>query len=132
MDKYLTIWLAMEPDTWFTAKELGVAPASMTAMKNRNLVKVKDTTPKQYCRIASTAAVLAFLLEKHTAEMSDFISIHRSNEKLAMMCSVKNGKVLDCWGEPYDITTADAVRIGKKWYELIKGREIQPLWENRD
>lgn len=124
MDKYLTIWLAMEPDTWFTAKELGVAPASMTAMKNRNLVKVKDTTPKQYCRIASTAAVLAFLLEKYKIEATNYIGIHQYGEPLAMLCSVKNGKVYDCWDNPYDITNADWVRIGKKYYDLERGKQI--------
>ena len=126
MDKYLTIWLSMEPDTWFTAKELGVAPATMTAMKNRNLVKVKDTSPKQYCRIASTAAVLAFLLERHKKDLTNYIDIHLRGERLCMLCSVKNGKVYDCWDNPYDITTADRVRIGKKWYELTRGAETDP------
>ena len=124
MDKYLTIWLAMEPNTWFTAKELGVAPASMTAMKNRNLVAVKDTSPKTYCRITSSAAVLAFLLEKYKSELTDFIGIHRRNEKLAMLCSIKNGKVFDCCGNLYDIATADIVRIGHRYFSLVNGKEI--------
>jgi hypothetical protein len=114
----------MPANEWKTAKELGVAPATLTAMVRRNYAKALDTSPKTYCRIKSSAAVLAFLLEKYKSELTNFIGIHRCNEELSMLCSTKNGKVFDCYGNLYDIAAADIVRIGHRYFSLVDGKEI--------
>ena len=122
MDKYLSIWLNMSPNTWYTAKELNVASASMTAMVRRNMVEATETSPKKYRRVVSTTTVLAFLLEKFKSQYQSYIGIYRG-EGVGMLCSVKNSKVYDCYDREYDITNATTVRIGNKYYSLITGQE---------
>ena len=129
MDKYLSIWLSMEPDTWHTASELCVAPASMTAMVRRNYVRASDTSPRKYCRITSPSLVLGYLVEKHKNEMTDYIDVYCCGEKYPMMCKFSAGKVVDCYGRDYDITNAVSARIGTKWYELCRGKEIES-WQS--
>ena len=41
------------PETFATAREIGLAAATLGAMARRGLVEVKDTSPKQYRKINS-------------------------------------------------------------------------------
>ena len=59
-DKYLSVWNTMEDDKWYTAKELGMAAASMSAMVRRGLVIDRAGKPKQYKK---TSTVLVKILD---------------------------------------------------------------------
>ena len=52
-DKYMNVWNTMEDDKWYTAKELGMAAAAMTAMVRRGLVVDRACKPKQYKKEAN-------------------------------------------------------------------------------
>ena len=121
MSNYFNIWQSM-PQDWATAKEIGVAPATMTAMVRRNMVAVTDTSPRQYRRIITPYVVLDMLLPYMPRE---FVGIYKKNEKIGMLCTVKNGRVFDCWGEPYDISDAAKASFGRRWFDLTTGKEIQ-------
>ena len=114
----------MPANEWKTAKELGVAPATLAAMVRRNYAKASNTSPKTYCREMSSAAVLAFLLEKHKDIFTGFVGISCYNNKLAMLCTVKDGVVYDCYGNVFDISDAYKIRIGKKYFLLSNGKEV--------
>ena len=53
-DKYLSVWNTMEDDKWYTAKELGMAAASMSAMVRRGLVVYRAGKPKEYKKKTKT------------------------------------------------------------------------------
>ena len=124
INKYLELWLKMPANEWKTAKELGIAPATLTAMVRRNYAKASDTSPKTYCREMSSAAVLAYLLEKYQTLFTGFVDIFCHNRNLAMLCTVKDGITYDCYNNKFDISTAYKVRIGRKYFSLKNGREI--------
>lgn len=121
MANYIEFWKQMPANEWISAKELGVAPASMTAMVRRNMVEATNTSPKKYRRIVSPNFVL-FLLYEHMPR--EFVGIQLAGEELDMLCTIKNGKVYDCWGEPYDIATAVRARFGRRYFDLTTGKEI--------
>ena len=50
------------PAEFATAREIGLAAATLGAMARRGLVEVKDTTPKQYRKKASTMFVRSLIL----------------------------------------------------------------------
>lgn len=121
MSDYSAIWRQMPSNKWLTAKEIGVAPATMTAMVRRNMVEASNTSPRKYRRLMTPNVVLEFLLSYLPCE---FAGIYSEGEEIGMLCTVKNGRVFDCWGEPYDISTAIKVRLGKRWFNLKTGTEI--------
>ena len=118
---YFEIWAKMPQNKWSTAKELGYAPATMTAMMRRNMVEATDTSPKQYKRIITPNTVLEMLLFYMPTE---FVGVYNSDKEIGMLCSVKNGKLFDCWGESFDISSAAKVRFGKRYFSLSTGKEI--------
>lgn len=57
--RYLDIWINLPSKVWFTAKEVNLAPATLTAMRKRGLVKVDETvSPRKYQIVLGNANVL--------------------------------------------------------------------------
>ena len=100
-DKYLSAWNTMEDDKWYTAKELGMAAASMSAMVRRGLVVDRAGKPKQYKKVANTLVKILEILKDKDFE---YFILYKTDRPLGMLCSLKNEQVLDCWEEPYDLT----------------------------
>ena len=100
-DKYMSVWNTMEDDKWYTAKELGMAAASMTAMVRRGLVVDRAGKPKQYKKTVST---LAKILEVLKDKEFEYFTLYKTDRQLGMLCSLKNEQILDCWEKPYDLT----------------------------
>ena len=100
-DKYMSVWNTMEDDKWYTAKELGMAAASMSAMVRRGLVVDRTGKPKQYKKTVST---LAKILEVLKDKEFEYFVLYKTDRQLGMLCSLKNEQVLDCWEKPYDLT----------------------------
>lgn len=111
----------MPHNKWATAKEIGVAPATLTAMVRRNMVEATDTSPKQYKRIITNATVLEMLLFYYPVEM---VGLYKADETVGMLCIIKSGKVYDCWGNSFDLSSAAKVRIKDRYFSLIDGKEI--------
>lgn len=105
----------MVPAEFATAKEIGIAAATLGAMARRGLVEVLDTTPKQYRRIANPALKIYQLYEKHE---DDFFVLYKKNENIGMLCSMSKGDVIDCWGNKYDLTNVCRAVFKKASYEI--------------
>lgn len=120
--KYEIIYEQMEFDKWYTAAELKVAPASMTAMVNRGMVEKTDTSPRKYRKIKNVLSEISNLLSKYPN--IEYFTLYKkaSGDKtpLGMMCSYdsKNSKILDCWGKTYDMAGVDRIQIGQNFFQL--------------
>jgi hypothetical protein len=102
-DTYINVWNSMEDGQWYTAAELGMAAASMTAMVRRGLVQDKNCRPKKYMKIANPLVKILDILKDKEFE---YFTLYKAGRDLGMLCSLKNERVLDCWEKPYDISGA--------------------------
>ena len=55
----------MIPDEFATAREIGLAAATLGAMARKGLVEVKDTSPKQYRKSHNVSAKIYMLCEEN-------------------------------------------------------------------
>lgn len=114
--KYLDIYNKMEKDKWYKAAELGVAPASMTAMINRGMVDKTDTSPRLYRRKQNKTVNILKKLGNNFND-GDYFSLY-PEQGLGMLCTVEKERILDCWGNPYNIDNSVLIGIGQR-KELI-------------
>ena len=112
--KYLGIWKIMEDGKWYTASELHVAPATMTAMVRRGLVTAIAGKPKKYKKGINVLVKILDILKDKDFE---YFTLYKSDRPLGMLCSLKNEQVLDCWEQPYDLT--NVYRLVVKHQEFI-------------
>ena len=129
---YQEIWNEMEWNKIYTAKELLVAPASLTAMERRGLVKKVGVKPNKYVKIRNKYnEIYPFVskvrdeLEKERETEEEIIHIDISDmyfvawtkdAELGMLCRIKNSAIVDCYDKVYN--TNDIVRI------MCSGREF--------
>ena len=99
----------MVPVEFATAKEIGIAAATLGAMARRGLIEVQDGKPKRYRRNCGIIAKIYSLLELHKDKYGDYFILHREGEKLGMMCYLKSGHIVDCFGEPYAVENCDTI-----------------------
>ena len=112
-DKYITV-----PKEYKTAREIGLAAATLGAMARRGFVEVLDTSPKQYRRIDNPAAHIFHLCEENEDDYDTFFTLRKTNEPLGMLCSMSNGIVLDCWGNPYDLANVYIIEFNTRKFNL--------------
>lgn len=98
------------PTEFATAKEIGIAAATLGAMARRGLVEVKNSVPKQYRRLAGTAVKILLLCDEHKDDYDKYFTLWRKGQTLGMYCYISNGTIYDCWDNKYDIT--DVYKIG--------------------
>lgn len=113
--KYIELYKTMDKDRWYTAAELGVAPATMTAMVNRNLVEKTDTSPRKYRRLFNPQATILDILSGFEF---DFFTLYRSDETLGMLCYLEKEQIMDCWGKPYDLTKVTRLVVKKVEFSI--------------
>jgi len=103
--------LALVTTEYKTASQIGLPAATLGALARRGLVEVLDSVPKQYRKSSGVAPKVYALIEQNKDDYDTYFIIKKSSEKLRMLCSYSKAKgaVLDCWGNPYDLT--DVVRI---------------------
>lgn len=111
-NKYKLIYDKMESGQFYTAAQLGVAAASLTAMCKRGLLEKKQTKPLQYRKIDNSK--MFTIIEYAKKENAEYFTLFNKDNKLGMMCSVKNGVVVDCWGKLYDLSNVNCMRVYKK------------------
>lgn len=104
------------PTEFATASAIGLAAATLGAMARRGLVEVLDTKPKQYRRISNPAIKVYQLVEEHMPKDRHYFTINKKDRLYGMLCSMKQGKIVDCWGEEYDLTDVVSVQLGKRLY----------------
>lgn len=104
------------PLEFATAREIGLAAATLGAMARRGFVEVRDTSPKQYRKINNPAIKIYQYYDKYK---TDYFIIFKKDKKIGMLCSMSsNNTVLDCWGNPYDLTDVCRVEFNKVNYEI--------------
>ena len=115
---YKAIYDKMDWDVVYTATQLGVAAASLTAMSKRGMVEVINGKPKKYRKVFSP---LSKILEAVQGRTSDYFFLHKENNPIGMLCSDRNGKIYDCWGNEYDVSEIVMVEVDGK--EIFVGRK---------
>ena len=106
------------PTEFATAKEIGLAPQTLSAFAKRGMVEVKAGAPNKYRRIDNSAIKVYNFLEKNKNKINHYFGLCKTNEPLGMMCSIVSGEVVDCWGKKYDLQNVYKIRIGTEYYEL--------------
>ena len=120
---YIEIYHLMQPNHYYTAKELGVAPATMTALVNRGLVERTDTSPRKYVKVITS--IFAAISSLKTSYPCDLFGLYRKGEQTGMLCKIANNKVVDCWDKPYDLTNVVIARFGHNYFNLSNGQIIE-------
>ena len=94
-----------------TAAQIGLAAATLSAMARRGLIEGIPGKPNKYRRIDNPAAKIYQLLKENKDDYGEFFTLQRSygDYNGRMLCYVKGGEVVDCWGKRYDL--ADVIRI---------------------
>lgn len=106
------------PEEFKTAREIGLAAATLGALARRGLVEVLDTTPKQYRRVSGSAARVYQLCEENKSDYDTYFSLYKKDKKIGMLCSIVNNTIVDCWGNPYDLTDVCRVEFRTKKFEV--------------
>ena len=83
---YKVIYDKMDWDVVYTASQLGVAAASLTAMSKRGMVEVIDGKPKKYRKVFSP---LSKILEAVQGRTSDYFFLHKEDCCGTERCSEK-------------------------------------------
>lgn len=101
-----------------TAAQIGLAAATLSAMARRGLVEVVPGKPNKYRRIENPAVKIYQLLEENKNNFEEFFTLRKKDAPYGMLCSLKQGKIMDCWGKEYDLTNVNYAKIGKKEYNI--------------
>ena len=119
-NKYIAV-----PTIFATAKEIGVAPQTLSAMVRRGLIESTNTSPKKYRRTPSRAFEVHRIIHNNKDDYEEFFTLHQEGEPLAMMCYMVNDDVVDCWGNLYNLTTIDKIQFRTREFNFIDGVFVQ-------
>lgn len=106
------------PEEFKTAREIGLAAATLGAMARRGLVEVQNCSPKKYRKINNPAINIYRLLEENKDDYDTYFTLCKEGAPYGMLCSMHEGKILDCWGKPYDLTNVITVMFRTKKFNL--------------
>ena len=109
MNKYY-----MVPEEFATAREIGLAAASLMGLARRGLVEIQDGSPKKYRKTANPAIKIYMLCEENKDDYDVYFTLYKSTETLGMLCSISNNTIMDCWGKPYDLTNVNKIEFRTK------------------
>jgi hypothetical protein len=101
-----------------TAREIGLAAATLGAMARRGFVEVQDGSPKKYRKINNPAIHIYRLLEENKDDYETYFTLRKEGAPYGMLCSLSDGTVLDCWGKPYDLTNVITIEFRTKKFNL--------------
>lgn len=106
------------PKEFKTAREIGLAAATLGALARRGFVEVKEGSPKQYRKIASPAIKIYQLCDIYSDQYDTYFTLYKKDAPIGMFCSIVNNTIVDCWGKPYDLTDVIAASFRKKKINL--------------
>jgi hypothetical protein len=101
-----------------TASQIGLAAATLSAMARRGLVEVIPGKPNKYRRIDNPSIRIYQLLEEHKEDFDEFFMLKKKDAPYGMLCSLKKGTIMDCWGKEYNLTDVNYLQIGKKEFNI--------------
>lgn len=104
----------MIPEEYATAREIGLAAASLLALVRRGLVEIQDGSPKKYRKATNPAVKIYMLCEENKNDYDTYFTLRKSTESLGMLCSISNSTIVDCWGKPYDLTNVNKIEFRTK------------------
>jgi len=108
----------MIPEEFKTAREIGLAAATLGALARRGLVEVQDSSPKKYRKATNPAIKIYMLCEENKNDYDTYFTLRKSTEKLGMLCSISNNTIVDCWGKPYDLTNVNKIEFRTKKFNI--------------
>lgn len=106
------------PTEYKTAKEIGLAAATLGAMARRGFVEVQDGSPKKYRKTNNPAINIYHLCEEHKNDYDTYFTLYKKDAPYGMLCSIHEGTIVDCWGNPYDLTNVITIEFRKKKFNL--------------
>lgn len=110
--------LALVSTEYKTASQIGLPAATLGALARRGMIEVLDTTPKQYRKASGNIAKIYTLIEQNKDDYDTYFCLRKSDRKIGMLCSYSKNKVLDCWGNPYDLANVNRIDFNTRSFEL--------------
>ena len=101
-----------------TAAQIGLAAATLSAMARRGLVEVIHGKPNKYRRIENPTIKIYQLLEENKDDFDEFFTLRKKDAKIGMLCYIKGGEVVDCWGERYDLTNVCKMEFRTRSFDI--------------
>ena len=101
-----------------TAKEIGLAAATLSAMARRGLIEVIPGKPNKYRRIDNPTIRIHQLLEENKDDFEEFFMLRKKDAQLGMLCYIKGGEIVDCWGKRYDLTDVNYLELRTKKFNI--------------
>ncbi len=108
----------MIPKEYATAREIGLAAATLGALARRGFVDVLDGSPKKYKKSDNPSIRIYQLCEENKNDYDTYFTLYKSDKKLGMLCSISNNTIVDCWGNPYDLTNVNKVEFRTRGFNL--------------
>jgi hypothetical protein len=106
------------PAEFTTASAIGLSAATLSAMARRGLVEVLPGKPNKYRRIENSVIKVYQLLEENKDDYSEFFTLRKRNATLGMLCWLKGGEVVDCWGNKYDLSDVVSLELRTKKFDI--------------
>lgn len=101
-----------------TAARIGLAAATLSAMARRGLVEVITGKPNKYRRIDNPSIRIYQLLEENKNDFDEFFMLKKKDADLGMLCYVKGGEIVDCWGKRYDLTDVCKIEFRTRRFDI--------------
>lgn len=110
--------LALVSTEYKTASQIGLPAATLGALARRGMIEVLDTTPKQYRKTLGNIAKIYMLIEQNKDDYDTYFCLRKSDRKIGMLCSFSKNTVLDCWGNPYDLTNVNRIDFNTRSFDI--------------
>lgn len=120
--KYKDVFNSMIPEKQYTAAELGVAPASMTAMVNRGMVTKIAGKPMKYIKVIKGVSVKNKLILDIIKQYPNgsYISFGKNGYVKDVICMICDNKICDIndYMKPLEFDNFDYFFIKGKKFDL--------------
>ncbi len=101
-----------------TASQIGLPAATLGALARRGMIEVLDTVPKQYRKVPGNISKIYTLIEQNKDDFETYFTLRKAGRKIGMLCSFSKNMVLDCWGNPYDLTDVNRIDFKTRSFEV--------------
>ena len=110
--------LNLVPTEYKTASQIGLPAATLGALARRGMIEVLDTVPKQYRKVFGNISKIYTLIEQNKDDFETYFTLRKADRKIGMLCSFSKNTVLDCWGNPYDLTGVNRIDFKTRSFEV--------------
>ena len=110
--------LSLVPTEYKTASQIGLAAATLGALARRGLVEVLDTVPKQYRKVGGNISKIYELVTQNKDDYDTYFCLRKKGKKVGMLCSFSKDKILDCWGNPYDLAGVNQIDFNTRTFYI--------------